>query len=95
MDELARLESVLIGPPFPEGLAYLYGWFIDIASARSGNGFGPNALTAMEIAAWSQLSGHPLSAWDFGMVRALDRKWLEIYAELHKPEPKKKPEPLD
>jgi hypothetical protein len=87
--ELDNLETQLSGPPFSE-LAYLYYWFSSISAGRSSNGFGPNSLSATEILAWSQMTGHRLTPWEFDLIRELDGLWLSIYSELHKPDPPKK-----
>jgi hypothetical protein len=86
--DFAKMHADIAGPAFPEGSEYLYYWFCSLAAGRSSNGYGPNALTAVEIAAWCQVSGHRLMPWEFELIRALDHKWLEIYCELHKPDEK-------
>jgi hypothetical protein len=88
--DFEKMQVDLQGPPFPEGTLTLYGHFVSLSGGRSSNGFGPNALSAVEILAWCQLTGHRLSAWDFETVRALDARWLSVYAELHKPDDNKK-----
>jgi hypothetical protein len=77
----------LAGPVMPSAAEYLYWWFCGIASGRSSAGFGPNPLSAVEILAWSRLSGNHVAPWEFEVLRRLDHKWLEIYSELHKPDP--------
>jgi hypothetical protein len=88
--DFAKALADLAGPPFPEGAEYLYAWFCSLASGRSSNGYGPNAISATETAAWAQITRHRLAPWEFETLQALDRKWLEIYAELHKPDEKPK-----
>lgn len=72
------------GRPLPVGTEYLFGWFCD--QSRGNNGFGPLALTAIEILAWSQLSGHRLNPWEYSVIRALDSAWLKVYAEMNRQE---------
>jgi hypothetical protein len=83
-----KMRTDLEGPPFPEGSEYLYRWFCEASAGRGSNGWGPNCLTATEIAAWAGLAGHRLTPWEFIAIRALDGEWLSIYSELHKPDPK-------
>ena len=86
--DFEKMSLDLAGPPFPEGVGYLYHWFCSIAAGRSSNGFGPNRISSVEINAWSQLAGHRLTPWEFEMIQLLDQRWLTVYAELHRPDEK-------
>lgn len=65
------------GPPFPEELDYLWGWFGELAAGLSSNGFGPPLVTWEAIAAWQRLADiGPIEPWEartlvqLGMLRA-------------------------
>jgi hypothetical protein len=88
--DFAKMQVDLRGPEFPEGSEYLYRWFCEASRGRGSNGWGPNTLTAVEIAAWARLAGHRLTPWEFSILRALDGEWLGVYSELNKPDPPKK-----
>lgn len=62
----------------PEELKYLVGWFEEITKGRTGNGFGPNPISAMEIAAWCSFQGFILEPWEFEAMRRLDALWLSV-----------------
>ena len=61
----------------PEGLAYIWDVFCELANARSGTGFGPGTISFTEIANWCKLKGIELCNWEVDAIRALDVKWLE------------------
>lgn len=56
----ARAQSMLIGPPLPDTLAYLWNWALEL-HGRSGVGMhGLNPLTYTTIADWARLTRrHP------------------------------------
>lgn len=72
---------------FPQALAYLWQWFVEICEVRGSNGFGPNCITYPDIAAWAQLTGSRPTPWDVGVLRALDRAWMTTYAGSRRTEP--------
>lgn len=71
---------------FPPELEYVFHWFLDLSRRRGSNGFGPNPLSALEVHAWCQLSGHQLTPWEFGIVTDLDQLWLKVWSEVNRRE---------
>lgn len=61
--------------PFPDPLSYLWEWFMELGSGRTG-GFGPNPLTWEGISAWCDLTGTRLSPWEVRAIKALDCAYL-------------------
>lgn len=74
-------------PPLPDELAYLWGWFGQLESARSSNGYGPNPLTYAEIKAWAALTGARPAPWEVGLLKRLDAVYL-VEMTRTKPPPK-------
>lgn len=50
----------LEGPPFPEALAYLYGWLLELDSARGVGVNGLESFTYQMVDAWARTTDqHP------------------------------------
>lgn len=62
-------------------MAYLWGWFIELASARTSNGFGLNPISYVEIAAWARLTGREPSPWEVSLLKRMDGAALAAYAK--------------
>ena len=75
----AHLQTAGIDEPnphdFPDALTYLWGWFLELASGRTG-GMGPNPITWEGIAAWASLTGTTPAPWEIRAIRALDTAYL-------------------
>ena len=71
----------LDGPECPPAAAYLWQWYMEIAAARGGSGFGPNPLSFTEIEAWSRLTGNRPGPWETGTLRAFDDAFFRIREE--------------
>ncbi len=60
--DMGREEYVakLEGPPFPDALTYLYGWLLELDSARDVGMNGLKPFTYQQIDAWSRMTDrHP------------------------------------
>lgn len=68
--------------PFPEGLEYLWGWFSELQTARTSNGFGVNPITYGELQAWSHMTARDLDAWEVQLLKDLDLRYLASSAEV-------------
>lgn len=55
---------------------YIWDIFMDIHSGRTYGMAGPNPLTWTDILAWCNLNETMLSAWEVGVVKALDLAWI-------------------
>lgn len=62
----------LIDPGCPALVEHVWFWFLDLSRSRGGSGFGANALSFSEIAAWCALSGERPSPYEVELIRALD-----------------------
>ena len=72
----------LDGPPAPAALGYLWGWFVELSTARGGSGFGGlNPIAYLEIDAWARLSGVELTAFELGVLRRLDHLFLTVQGD--------------
>lgn len=83
-----RLKRQLVGavrkahsgsskPPIPEAGRLLWSFFVELSTARTGNGFGPNPISHLQIAAWARLHRWPIHPHHIAIIRALDDAWLE------------------
>ncbi len=59
----------------------LWGWFWDISDGRQPGMSGWCALPALEIKAWSDLTGNLVSPVDLRALRAMDRAFLKATAQ--------------
>lgn len=62
----------------PPPMAYLWGWFKELHSARQHGFSGPNAISHVEVDAWSRLRGISLTSEEALTIRALDNLYLEV-----------------
>lgn len=62
----------------PEEMRHIWNLFIDLDLTRP-CGFGPGAITHGEVVAWTLLTGIPISLWEVGVVRQLDKLYLQEY----------------
>jgi len=69
------------GPPLPEGFEYIWDWFKELDAARGSNGFGPAALSFVEIDAWARLTLRHPSPWDVAVLKILDVTYLNAMAK--------------
>ena len=67
--------------PFPESVAYLYGWFWEISAGRPFSSVGPLPIPAAEYLAWCALSRVRLERWEVDALRQLDSLYLRIAGE--------------
>jgi hypothetical protein len=87
---LARLSAVLRwqlthpgeaespdAPEVPIAGQRVWGLFLALNMARTGNGFGPNPLGNAEIEAYARMAREPIRPFEFEMLRALDGVFLE------------------
>ena len=62
---------------FPEGLEYLWAWFLELSfTGRAYLSGTPLPLSNGEIWAWCQLNRAALEPWELRAVRLLDTAWL-------------------
>lgn len=71
-------------PVLPRGLNLLWGDFIDLHSARGVGMAGPARITFTDIAAWQDVTGTRLEAWEIAAIRAADGAYLSHAAKASK-----------
>jgi hypothetical protein len=65
----------LAGPPLPETLAYLWGWFRSIHEGRT-PGMGDGKATHLDLMAWQANNSVRLEPWEHDAIQALGTVWL-------------------
>jgi hypothetical protein len=80
----ALYAAQLAGPPIPVLLSYLWGWFLELHSARGTNGFGAGPLSYPDFAAWAKLTGRRVHRWELQALKLLDNEWLRTQSEAAK-----------
>lgn len=73
--------SELIGPEFPDRLAYVWDTFMRLSSGRTYGMSGPNPLTWEGVQAWCNLTGIVLSSWELETIKVLDMAWVRAMNE--------------
>lgn len=73
--------TVDIVPPPPSAVAYLWGWYCEVAAFRPQGMSGPAHVPASEIRAWADLTGTTPERWEMLALMALDREFVSISAE--------------
>lgn len=58
-------------PSLPDGLTYLWNWFIALINGCSGGGFGPPMLTWMDLQAWAVMTGNRPQLWEVDALMRL------------------------
>lgn len=71
-------------PPIGEE-SYLLNYWFDLGMVGSG-AMGATQLSALEINAWSDLSGVQLEAWEFACIRKMSAAYLRHLNEGENPE---------
>lgn len=71
----------LVGPELPAEIAHVWDWFDELHSARTSNGFGPNALTYSEIEAWNRLTAREVRPFEVEAIKRIDDVYLTLYAQ--------------
>jgi hypothetical protein len=65
-------RRLLAGPLFPESLAYLWEWHLELARARTVGMNGPDPLTYQAIDAWARLTGREPWPHEVAALLSLD-----------------------
>jgi hypothetical protein len=87
--------SQLQAPPLPEACRHLYRWFLELSFARGSNGWGPNPIRYVDMAAWAELTGTFIRPGEVRAILRLDQVYLtEMASRGKKPgKPDDKPKP--
>lgn len=60
-------------PSLPEGLSYVWLWYMELASGEY--------LSFTEIKAWAELNGLQPFPWEVKLIKSLDRVYWKVYYE--------------
>lgn len=71
----------LDGPPLPDGAAYVWGWYGELAATAPAGGMGPPVITHMQIEAWARLRQIRPEPIELDWLFTLDDRRLAEYAE--------------
>jgi hypothetical protein len=63
-------------PEVPVAGRRVWSVFLELNSTRT-CGMGPNAISYLEVEAWSRLRREPVRGFELGIIRALDGAFLE------------------
>ena len=66
-----------MAPPLGQQVEHLWAWFLELHNSRSIAGMsGEDRITYRDIYAWAQLTGREPTAWEVGVLRAMDDEYL-------------------
>lgn len=65
----------------PPGMAYLWGWFAELASARSSGGLAANPISWEAMQAYFTFIGERPAIADLDAIRLLDRMSLSDHSK--------------
>ena len=66
----------LIQPEMPAQVKYLWRWFCEVSQGKQHNGAVSNAISWIELKAWSDLLVRNPNEWEISTIRAMDREFL-------------------
>lgn len=72
-----KVVEVPVGPQLPLELGYLWGWYCELANARTSNGFGANPITWVDMCAWAAMTGNKPEPWEIRAIMRLDGAFLK------------------
>lgn len=72
----------LAGPEVPWAGRRAWSMFLELNGTRTGNGFGPNPISDVEIESYSRLRREPIRSWELTILRALDAAYLKAAREM-------------
>jgi len=58
-------------PPFPEGLSYVWDWYMELATTEP--------LPYAEIKAWAEIMDIDVLPWEAKLVKSLDRIFWRVH----------------
>jgi hypothetical protein len=77
------------GPPFPEPLGYLWGWFVTHSMGMASGGMSYPVITWEGLRAWSLLMQIDLLPWETEVMMTLSVTRANVHAEKMQAERKK------
>lgn len=77
----AAKQALPDAPEFPDALDYLWRWFVEILDGVAPNGMTAPAIGWRDLAAWCELTGERLEAWEARLLLRLSNLRVNILAE--------------
>ena len=71
----------LDGPPLPRQLAYIWGWYEELARWRPKGDWGPVDIDLRTIENWARLTGRHPTGWEIDCIKAIDDVFLAQVAK--------------
>lgn len=68
-------------PEIPDAAVDLWGWFWELDGGRQ-SGMSQNPLLWSEIESWGRQMRARLTPWELSVIRAMDRAYLNVAAEM-------------
>lgn len=88
---LETLESVeeqsgirhpsLDGPEFPDACGHIWEWFCELSNQRQSGMNGPQAISDLDLYAWSHNTGRSPNPWEISAIRRIDLLYRKIADE--------------
>lgn len=72
-----KAKATLTPPAFPEALAYLWSWWLDLCAARPEGQHGLAPLTYTDLHAWASLTGAEPTPWEVSALLSIDRTYRQ------------------
>jgi hypothetical protein len=72
---------VIVEPPFPRPLRYLWDWYLEIRRGIDGNGTTFPVITWQAIDCWARLTRQEIEPRDAKVIVTLGNIWAAIMAE--------------
>lgn len=70
---------------FPDQLPicaeHIWETFLDLHFSRSNSGYGPLPLSLVDVRAWGDINGFPLTPFEVSAIRRLDAIYIEVNGE--------------
>jgi hypothetical protein len=76
-----KIDAELDGPPFPDGLEYIWAWFCELDAARTSNGYSANPISWHEVDAWARLRRRRPTGFELDCLAGLDQVRVESLAK--------------
>lgn len=75
----------LAGPEVPWAGRRAWSMFLELNGTRTGNGFGPNPISDVEIESYARIRQEPIRSWELTILREMDCTFLEAVSKRVQP----------
>jgi len=81
-ERISRRQVERLHMECPPAWVYVWEWFLELCMGRQPGYRGPAAITYLEIASWSSLTGIRLTPDEVAILKALDMVFLKVSEEV-------------